>query len=109
MNLKIKEVIAKILKWMSIQGASATGRIVYGAVTTVTPTRSGWLVVLLKTETPSPTFAPIASIYQNGETMASATGVTYQESAYSCSCYVRKGETYTIGCFRSSIQGVYLY
>ena len=109
MNLKVKETLAKILNWINVQGAAATGRIVYGKVTSVTPSRSGWLVVNLKTETPSPTFAPIAAIYQNGETMAAATGVTYQGSAYSCSCYVRKGATYTIQAFRSSIEGVYLY
>lgn len=107
--LSVKILLAKILTWISEQGASSTGRIYYGTATSITPTRSGWLVVAAKTVSPAPTFAPVSRIFQAGSVVAEATGILYATGIFHCSCYVRKGTTYTIEVYRATLENSWLY
>lgn len=106
--LNVKKQIAMILSWINTQGASTTGAINYGKATTVTPSRSGWLVARGNVDT-TQTIAPIIRITQNGAMLSEGIGLTVAGTALNTACYVRKGETYTISIYRASIYSVTLY
>lgn len=106
--LDVKALLAKILSWINTQGASTTGAINYGKATTVTPSRSGWLVARGNVVT-TQTLAPIIRITQNGAILSEGIGLTGAGTALNTACYVRKGEKYTINIVRASIYNVTLY
>lgn len=109
MNLKLKELIAKMLSWAygHFDGAATLAK-TYGAVTSVTPSASGWLVAHATTNA-GQTIPPVIRIQNGDEILAEQTGITYSGSSFYASCYVKKGTTYTIKVYRSTLQNVRLY
>lgn len=107
--LSIKAVLLHILTWISghFDGASSP-YINYGTQTTVTPSRSGWLVACSTVQSDQ-TYAPVLRIRIGTEIIAEGIGLTPSGSYTHCCCYVKKGVTYNIVAYRSSITYVRLY
>lgn len=106
--LDVKKTLSKVLAWVNLQGASATGAVNYGTATSITPSRSGWLVARGYVQTTQNT-APIIRILQGGSIVSEGMGLTVRDTALHTACYVRKGQTYTIAVFRCIVSNVTLY
>lgn len=106
--LNSKKAFYKIMDWIGKQGASTTNSISYGTQTTITPSRTGWLVAKGKVQTQQ-TLAPIIRIMQGTEVLAESAGLVTRDTTMATSCYVRKGETYSIAIFRAALENVTLY
>lgn len=106
--LDLKALLGKIIDWISVQGASTIGAINYGTSTSITPSRSGWLVAKGGVST-TQTIAPVIRITQGGTILSEGVGLTSGSTAFHTACYVRKGQTYTISIFRATLANVTLY
>lgn len=106
--LNSKKAFYKIMDWIGKQGASTTGSISYGTQTTITPSRTGWLVAKGTVQTQQ-TIAPIIRVMQGTDILAESAGLVQKDTDVTTSCYVRKGETYTITIFRAAVKNVTLY
>lgn len=106
--LSTKALISKILKWCSAQGASSQDAVNYGVNTSITPSRSGWLVAKGKV-TSQQTIQPIIRITQGGNIVSEGIGLVTNATILHTACYVRKGVTYSIVIYRADLQNVTLY
>lgn len=108
--LNTKKLLTKILQWQnaSFLGADYSKRINYGTATSIKPSRDGWLVVIGYSSSEN-TVAPIVRIRDTNAIIGEGVGLLQANTACTAAAPVKKGRTYTVEIFRSTVQSVYLY
>lgn len=108
--LNTKKLLMKILQWQNARflGADYSKRVNYGTATSVKPSRDGWLVVIGYSSTAN-TVAPIVRIRDTNAIIGEGVGLIQANTACTAAAPVKKGRTYTVEIFRSTVQSVYLY
>lgn len=79
-----------------------------GAVSSVTPTKDGWLVASATTNS-GVTLQPGLDISLNSVVIARNFGITSSGAAFHIAAPVKKGQTYAITAYRAAISTVNLY
>lgn len=80
----------------------------YGAVSSVTPTKDGWLRAVALTDS-GQSIAPILDIAVGGESIGRGLGLTVQGTATVATGPVKAGVTYSITAYRATISDVKLF
>ena len=96
------------IKIPSATYANKSRAISYGAVTSVTPSRDGWLVAVSGVSE-AQTVPPVIRIMQDGSRIAEGIGMTSSGTTVSCGAPVKAGKTYTIEIYRITLGSVTLY
>ena len=109
-KLLAKKALHQLTNWVNTHFTGAAEDVInYGAVASVTPERSGWLVASAATQSPTPSLPPIMRINGPSGVVGDATGILYATGVFYASAYVKAGEHYTISAYRASLVEVKLY
>lgn len=104
--LNTKKLLTKLLDRFC--GCDSSRIASLGAVSSVTPTRDGWLRAVATTDA-GQTIAPVLDIAVGGESVGRGVGLTVQGTATVATAPVKAGITYTITAYRSTVSGVMLF
>ena len=89
--------------------AVGTNEVNLGAVNTFTASKNGWAVIGTVTGQTAPSQPPVIRVATNGQTIVEYTGATLSQSANYVSLPVKKGHSYTISPYRTTINFVKIY
>ena len=99
---------SKLQKPTSPTYADKSRAITFGAVTSVTPPRDGWLVAIASTNE-TVTVPPVVRILEGGSRIAEGIGIVTSGTSVMAGAPVKGGNTYTIEVYRTTLSGVTLY